>query len=71
MISIIIGILAGIAIIASVVAAIAYFLPHIIEWFNNSINILMGITGLFPAWLLPYILVVIMVAIISLGVKLL
>lgn len=71
MISILVGIFAGLAVIAAVVAAIAYFLPHIIEWFNNSIDILMGITGLFPAWILPYILVVVMVAIISLGVKLL
>lgn len=71
MISILLGILAGIAALVAVVSVIAYFLPYIIEWFNNSIDTLMGITSLFPAWLMPYVLVAVGVAILSLGVKLL
>lgn len=71
MISILIGILAGVAIIAGAVAIGEHFLPQIMEWFNNSIDQVYQLTSLFPAWVLPYILVVVALAILSLGVKLL
>lgn len=71
MLSIFLGILAGISIIAASVAIGVHFLPQIMEWFNNSIEQVYQLIPMLPAWVMPYILVAVTVAVISLGVKLL
>lgn len=71
MISILVGILVGIASIASIVAFIASFAPDIVKWFNSSIDFVMQMSDYLPTWILPYFLVAIAIALISLGVKLL
>lgn len=71
MVSILLGILAGVSILAASVAIGEHFLPQIMEWFNNSIEQLYQLVPLLPTWVMPYILVAVAIAVISLGVKLL
>lgn len=71
MISILLGILAGVTVLAGAIAIGEHFLPQIMEWFNNSIETIYSITALFPTWMLPYFLIAIAIAVLSLGVKLL
>ena len=71
MISLLIAIAVGIVTIAGIVTFIFQFAPQIVEWLNNSVETISSIMTLLPAWIIPYCLVGVALAFISLGVKLL
>lgn len=71
MISLLLGILAGISAIVALVSFLVAFLPDLVNSFNLSYEHVLAVTNMLPDWVIPYVLVAITVAIISLGVKLL
>lgn len=71
MLSILVSILVALSVIAISVSVGEHFLPQILDWFNNAIDQVYQLLPLFPTWVLPYILVALVLALLSLGVKLL
>ena len=71
MISILLGILAGLGSLIAIISFISAYSEQIVDWLNNSIEQIMIFTDLLPVWVVPYVLVAIAVALVSLGVKLL
>ena len=71
MIDLLIAIAVGIVTIAGIATFIYSFAPQIVEWLNNSVETISSIMTFLPAWIIPYCLVGVALALISLGVKLL
>ena len=71
MLSAIIAIAAAVAAAAGIIALINQFIPSIIEWLNWGQNMASQLFDFVPFWLIPFAAVMLVLAFVGLGVKLL
>lgn len=71
MLSAIIAIAAAVAAAVGIIALINQFVPSIVEWINWGQNMAGQLFDFIPFWLLPFAAVMLVLAFVGLGVKLL
>lgn len=71
MISILLQILLALSAVVALVSFLIAFLPYITSYFSNSIQFIVSLVSDIPDWCVPYVSIALVLAVLSLGVKLL
>ena len=71
MLSTLLLILKYVALIAAIVVFLIFFIPLIVKWFTWALSIAYACIALVPSWVAGLFMICLVLALVSLGVKLL